>query len=184
MRSISTLLKGAKNRLDQKEPFMLLIEISKTGWWRLNYDGLTVAFNEEATVSGSTATARILFVEPLTATTGYLIVTEVTGNGIFANDQVITDEHGGAGVVNGALNIFLTAGMTFRFARNTDDVLYDGNLYYAFPCEMGAVRTGQGELPTMDLVVANILRMPEGWLRKGDGFLGEQVRLMVVWCTG
>ena len=68
-----------------------------------------------------------------------------------------------------------------RFARNTDDVVFNGNTYSAFAFELGdATSGGDGSIQSISLKVANPGRVLQPYLEANGGLVGCNVQLMVV----
>lgn len=65
--------------------------------------------------------------------------------------------------------------------RNNEDVIWNGQLWQAFPFDFGEVKEdGTGSLPSIDLLVDNTGRALDYYLDKGDGGVGSTVILRVV----
>lgn len=68
-----------------------------------------------------------------------------------------------------------------RFAYNTEDVVFEGNTYTAFPFEIEATKqTSKGEIPTVTLRVSNVTRLIQPYLEELDGGVGSVVKITVV----
>jgi len=66
-------------------------------------------------------------------------------------------------------------------ARNTEDVVFNGNTYIAFPLEVDPVKQSSGgDIPTLSLRVANESRALEAYLEELDGLVGKKVVLRIV----
>lgn len=74
-----------------------------------------------------------------------------------------------------------TPGATMYFVRNTEDFLYNGVLYTAFPFDIEADKQEtKGQIPTVTLRVSNITRAVQAEIEQYSGLVGEEVRLIVV----
>jgi len=81
------------------------------------------------------------------------------------------------------LEITLTDGdsTVLRFARNTEDVVFDGNNYTAFPFEIEPTKqTSKGEIPTVTLRVSNVTRLIQPYLEDLDGGVGSIAKITVI----
>lgn len=68
-----------------------------------------------------------------------------------------------------------------RFARNTEDVVFNGETYKAFPFEIEPTKqSSKGEIPTVTLRVSNITRLIQPYLEELDGGVGSAVKVTVV----
>ena len=183
MRSLSAALTLAKNTPNVRSPYIVLFELEKTGWWRIDYNNFTHQFSAEATVStpGGATSARIVWCEEVSASTGYLIVEQVSGAGVFTAGDTITDDYGGAARVAQTVDCSSEAGMKFRFAKNLEPITWDGYTWDPMPMAVDAIEASQDRLPTVTLGISNALRTPEAWLRRANGFLGERARLIIVY---
>ncbi len=186
MRPLDSALIVAKNKMYDVDPWLSLLEIEKRGWYRLNYDALTTAFSEDSIVASATdsSSARILFVVPITSTTGYLIIDPADPDAdaeIFTDNNSITDDEGGGATINGTLNTATHDPITFRFVRNTEDITFDSNIYTAFPFDYNALKYADNKFASLEVTASNAWRMLESYMRKGNGFLGERVRLIVIY---
>jgi len=72
-------------------------------------------------------------------------------------------------------------GETIRLARNTEDIVFAGNLYTAFPFRLGTIsESSKGELPRVMLEVSNVGRVIEAYLQETGGAIGSMVAVKVV----
>lgn len=79
------------------------------------------------------------------------------------------------------LEITLTDDTVFRFARNTEDVVFDGNTYTAFPFEIDSIgQHSKGEIPTVRLKISNVTQLIQPYLETLDGGIGSTVKVIVV----
>ena len=79
------------------------------------------------------------------------------------------------------LDVVLTDDTTFRFCRNTEDIVFDGETYTAFPFELDTTKsTSKGEIPTVTLNVCNVTRSLQPYLESMDGMVGTVVTVRVV----
>jgi phage-related protein len=69
----------------------------------------------------------------------------------------------------------------FRLVRNTEDVTFQSNTYTAFFFELDAFRyTGRGDIPTLELRVANATRLLQPFLEEAAGGVGSTVKITIV----
>jgi phage-related protein len=67
------------------------------------------------------------------------------------------------------------------FARNTEDVTFQGHLYIAFPFGIGQTsETSKGEIPTVTLKISNVSQALTGFFESTSGATGASVRIIVV----
>jgi len=79
------------------------------------------------------------------------------------------------------LEITLTDSTVLRFARNTEDVTFEGHTFTAFPFEIEPTsQDTHGEIPTVTLRVSNVTRLLQQYLDELDGGVGSTVRVIVV----
>lgn len=70
---------------------------------------------------------------------------------------------------------------TLRFVNNTDDVVWGGNTYSAFPIELDEIKNdGSGSFGTFSARVCNVNRVVQDYVEANDGLVGCTVRLIVV----
>ena len=181
MKNLPTALIAAKNTIHDNEPWLILLELQKTGWWMLRYSNLSATFSERATLTESTAGAKILFVFESTETTGFLIITTITGDGVFTGGSVIYDDAGGLAVVDVELDTTSDDPVIGRFVRNTSAITYENHYWDVLPFYIDAVRYANSQLPSLELYLSNALRIPAAWLRRGDGFIKAQARIIVIY---
>lgn len=186
MRSLSTVLRAAKNDLDGEQPWLLLLELEKSGWFRVWYEHLASAFHEESTAHDTNGTdARILFNVPTPGDSrgdGYLVVSEATSPYQFYAGHLLSDDHSGLARPVSTVDVDEDDDpITFYFVRNLEEITYGGNVYDPLPFSLDPVRIGGDNLPTAELSLSNVERMAESWIRKGDGFLGETATLKIIW---
>jgi hypothetical protein len=184
MRTLDAALIAAKNSLDSDDPWLALLEITHEGWEVLYYDGLSASFHEGETVTGGTsgASCEVYFVSARTLTSGYLITGEIT-SGPFQDDEDLDGDHStspGAATVTTPI----PAGdgeAVLRFARNVEDVTYETYTWEKFNFFMDMFVDSASEIPSVSISVSNANRFVEGVVSKGDGFIGDQVRLLFVY---
>jgi len=71
--------------------------------------------------------------------------------------------------------------VVLRVARNTDDVVWQGNTYVAFSFEIDSVEeNSNGQLPNVTVRVSNVSRSVQGQLEPYSGGVGAKVVLTVV----
>ena len=79
------------------------------------------------------------------------------------------------------LEVEISPSIILRLVRNTEDIVWNGETWTAFPFEFDAPKqTSVGELPNFQIRVSNITRTVEGYLEQADGGVGASVRIMVV----
>lgn len=182
MRDFPQSFKQAKNSPTIDSPFIWLLEVDKEGWYRLKYRNLSSSFHEGATLSCSGETAKILFIEPSSSTTGSLIISPLTrSDGVFPEGASMTDNKGGGAYVAERLDTNVSDGMTFYFCQNTEAITIGEVTYNPLPFAFGDMRMGEDNMPTVDITVSNADRIVEAWVRKGNGFIGSLVRIKVIW---
>jgi len=72
-------------------------------------------------------------------------------------------------------------GTTEYYVRNTEDVNYGGQTYKAANFEIDASKTNaEGEIPQMELTLADPARVVRAWLESNNGGVGATVRLTPV----
>lgn len=68
-----------------------------------------------------------------------------------------------------------------RLVRNTEDIVWNSELWTAFPFELEPPKqSSNGELPNFTVRVSNITRTVEGYLEQAGGGVGSDVRIMVI----
>lgn len=68
-----------------------------------------------------------------------------------------------------------------RLVRNTEDIVWNSQLWTAFPFELDPPKqSSNGELPNFTVRVSNITRTVEGYLEQAGGGVGSDVRIMVI----
>ncbi len=79
------------------------------------------------------------------------------------------------------LEIRISASLIIRVVRNTEDIVWNGYTWVAFPFELGDVNEdSKGELPSVTLKVSNITRAVQGYIEQADGGIDMPVVLRVV----
>ena len=147
----------------------------------LRYAGCTIPFSEGALLAEASAWAQILFVYESTATTGFMIITGITGDGIFNGGNTLIDNRGGEGLVAVELDTTSDDPIIARFVRNRASITYEGVTWDAFPFNLGSLRMASGEMPSLELTLGNELRIPEAWLRRAGGLAGSQARVAIIY---
>ncbi len=72
-------------------------------------------------------------------------------------------------------------GTLLRLVRSPDDVVYQGDTYYAFSFEFDVIwDKSSGELQSVQLQVANVNRVVQGYLNQYNGAAGAEIRIAVV----
>ncbi len=70
---------------------------------------------------------------------------------------------------------------TLTVCRNTDDVVWNGKTWVAFPFELDAPTDSMtGELPRFSIRVSNITRAVEGYIEDAGGGVGSTVNIHVL----
>jgi phage-related protein len=68
-----------------------------------------------------------------------------------------------------------------RIVRNTEDVVFQGNTYTAFPFDIDVDKqSAKGEIPSVQLRVNNATRAIQAYLEDYEGLVGETVTLYLV----
>jgi lambda family phage minor tail protein L len=71
--------------------------------------------------------------------------------------------------------------VVLRVARNTDDVIWQGNTYVAFNFDIQSIEeNSNGQLPNVTIQVSNVNRAVQGQLEPYSGGIGAKVVLTVV----
>lgn len=79
------------------------------------------------------------------------------------------------------LDVEIGDGQKVYLARNTEDVVFNGNTYLAFPFEVDPVKQSSGgDIPTLSLRVSNESRALEAYLEALDGLVGKKAVLRIV----
>jgi len=79
------------------------------------------------------------------------------------------------------LEIVLTDGQEIRVCRNTDDVLWDGETWVAFPFELDDMaEMSAGEVPQLAVRLGNQTKAIQQYLESGNGGVGATVTIRVV----
>jgi lambda family phage minor tail protein L len=79
------------------------------------------------------------------------------------------------------LEIHINTTTVLRLCRNSEDVVWNGETWTAFPFEMDAPgQNSDGELTRFTVKVSNITRTVEGYIEQVGGGVGATVRFMVV----
>lgn len=85
----------------------------------------------------------------------------------------------GAWIILAEINV--APGLILRLCRNTEDIIWNGETWTAFPFELEAPRqSASGEIPNFTIKVSNVTRTVEGYIEEAGGGVGAVVRLMVV----
>lgn len=70
---------------------------------------------------------------------------------------------------------------TIRIVRNTEDVVWNGNTYIAFPFELGNLTDdAKGSIPSLELKVSNVTKAIQYYLEQANGGTNGTVILRVV----
>ncbi|MEK6531253.1 MAG: hypothetical protein AABZ23_02025 [Deltaproteobacteria bacterium] len=79
------------------------------------------------------------------------------------------------------LKVSLPDGTNLYLINNTEDLVYNGQVYTAMPFDIEAVKSSaKGEIPTVNLKISNITRIMQYYLEKTAGGVGSEVTLIVV----
>lgn len=88
-------------------------------------------------------------------------------------------DSGGAWLV--LLEVQVPDGPTLNFARNNEDVIWNGITWVAFPFQMDVVgEESKGEIPKVSIRVSNVTRAVQTYLEEADGGVGAVAILRVV----
>lgn len=69
----------------------------------------------------------------------------------------------------------------FRLVPNTEDIVFEGQTYTAFPVEIDLPdESSKGEIPSLSLRVSNVTRVIQGHLEALNGANGTTVKLVIV----
>lgn len=79
------------------------------------------------------------------------------------------------------LEIQIAKDLVIRIVRNTEDIVWNGYTWVAFPFELDEIKeTSQGELPQIPIRVSNISRSVQQYIEQANGGVGAAVILRVV----
>lgn len=79
------------------------------------------------------------------------------------------------------LELTLPDTSVLRFVRNTEDILFNGYTWTAYPFELGDQgESGDGKVQAVVLRASNVARALTPYLEANAGLVGAQVRLIVV----
>jgi lambda family phage minor tail protein L len=79
------------------------------------------------------------------------------------------------------LDIKLPDDSMIYVARNTEDVVFNGHTYTAFPFEIEPTKeSSKGEIPTVTLRVSNVTQIFQGYVEAQDGGIGSTATVRVV----
>lgn len=79
------------------------------------------------------------------------------------------------------LEIKVSDTVQLNICRNTENVVWRGVTWTAFPFEFDApTQSGGGELPSFNIRVSNVTRAVQGYIEEVDGGVGAQVHMYVV----
>lgn len=79
------------------------------------------------------------------------------------------------------LDITLVNGEKFYFVHNTEDIVFQGRTYTAFPFQIEIPKTStKGELPSWILRVSNITRILQSYIEAQEGGVGAEVIIRFV----
>ncbi len=68
-----------------------------------------------------------------------------------------------------------------RFARNNEDVIYNGYTWYKLPFEIDPIESQiQGKIPLINIRLSNVTRVVQTYLEAQKGGVGASVKLTVV----
>lgn len=74
---------------------------------------------------------------------------------------------------------------TIRLVQNNEDVIYNGNLFTAFPVELDTIANDDGKtLPSVTLKVSNIHQIIQHEIQKYNGLTDAKVKIEVVYMEG
>ena len=79
------------------------------------------------------------------------------------------------------IDVVIDESETIYLVRNTEDIVFNGHTYVAFPFEVSVIQhTTKGEIPSLNLKVSNVTRTIQTYLEDNDGLIGNEVTLRVV----
>jgi len=82
------------------------------------------------------------------------------------------------------LDVHLTDGVnttTLYFARNTENVNYQGREYLAFSFDIDSMKqTSSGQIPSLVLSIANVTKFIQPYLEKYNGGMGSSIKITVI----
>lgn len=79
------------------------------------------------------------------------------------------------------LDVELTDSNTIYLVRNTEDIVFDGRTYQAFPFEVDERnQVTQGEIPTLGIRISNVNRLIQSYLDDYDGLVDNDITLRIV----
>lgn len=68
-----------------------------------------------------------------------------------------------------------------RFVRNTEDIVYNGNTYLAFPFEIGdLLNSKDGELPSIKVKLSNVTGLLQPYLELLQGAVGSEILITII----
>lgn len=67
-----------------------------------------------------------------------------------------------------------------RLARNTDDVDWQGQIWYKFPVDVDNLTQDGKEVPSLNLKISNVSGIIQSYVQKNNGFVDADVTLYVV----
>jgi phage-related protein len=66
-------------------------------------------------------------------------------------------------------------------ARNTENVIYGGHTYIAFPFEIEATKqVSKGEIPSTSVKVCNVDQVMQFYIESLDGLIGDSITILIV----
>lgn len=72
-------------------------------------------------------------------------------------------------------------GPVLRFCSNTENIVYDGQVYNAFNFSVGGLTwNSDGEIPEMNMVVTNVAYQIQEYVREYEGLIGSEVSFVQV----
>ena len=70
---------------------------------------------------------------------------------------------------------------TYRICKNTEDIVWNGSTWVAFPFELDAkTDSSKGEIPSVQIKISNVNRIMQSYAEQADGAIGKQVILRLV----
>ncbi|QTX33206.1 DUF1833 family protein [Aminithiophilus ramosus] len=79
------------------------------------------------------------------------------------------------------LEVKVSDGTVLRFVRNTENVIWNGETWVAFPFEFSVMgEESKGEIPKVTIQVSNVTRAVQAYLESADGGVGSAATLRVV----
>jgi len=78
------------------------------------------------------------------------------------------------------LQVTLPDATVLRFARNTEDVSWNGETWTAFPFTLEEINDAKEETPKVEIKVSNVTRAVQYYLEQAEGGVGSEAHLYCV----